>query len=281
MASVIWTKKNSVSSVERPMVVAGGIATFDSRYGPWPLAGQGLCHRSAQADLRARASLGHSFGTKTMNSLAPAPLDIPDHASGGQGGSVRSTTTTEGPRGHRSPPAEVGLRLLTGRRGGPVVTLGARMTIGRAEGVDLWIDDPSVSRRHAKVIRRATGEFFLLDLGSKNRTLLNAIPIEMSRLRPGDLIGVADHELRFDHLDEFELSLARERAAPRIDSWPLSEREHEVARLLGEGLTNAQIGRRLGIQRSTVTTHLARIYQRLDIHSRAELVRLMSRYDPW
>ena len=43
--------------------------------------------------------------------------------------------------------------------------------------------------------------------------------------------------------------------------------------MVAEDLTNAEIAERLFISRRTVTTHLDRIYARLDIHSRAALVR--------
>ena len=45
--------------------------------------------------------------------------------------------------------------------------------IGRdSETVDFWIDAQSVSRQHARIIRRQ-GSFFLEDLGSRNSTLLD------------------------------------------------------------------------------------------------------------
>ena len=56
----------------------------------------------------------------------------------------------------------------------------------------------------------------------------------------------------------------------------LSARELEVAELVAQGLTNVEIGQRLGISRRTVATHLEHAYSRLGIHSRAELVRRIS-----
>ena len=53
----------------------------------------------------------------------------------------------------------------------------------------------------------------------------------------------------------------------------LSGREAEVARLVAEGLSNVAVAERLFISPRTVTTHLERIYRRLDIGSRAELTR--------
>ncbi|MDR6972711.1 AAA family ATPase [Leifsonia shinshuensis] len=53
---------------------------------------------------------------------------------------------------------------------------------------------------------------------------------------------------------------------------PLSEREREIATLLLEGLSYAQIGRELYITRSTVSFHLTRIYAKTGTTSRHELV---------
>ncbi|MCX4245195.1 response regulator transcription factor [Paraliomyxa miuraensis] len=53
----------------------------------------------------------------------------------------------------------------------------------------------------------------------------------------------------------------------------LSEREHEVLRLVSQGLTNAQIGAALGISAKTIDNHRTRIMRKLDAHSLADLVR--------
>jgi len=50
----------------------------------------------------------------------------------------------------------------------------------------------------------------------------------------------------------------------------LTRREVEVLRLLGEGNTNVQIGKRLFISPKTVEHHVARIYRKLDVHSRSQ-----------
>jgi DNA-binding CsgD family transcriptional regulator len=53
----------------------------------------------------------------------------------------------------------------------------------------------------------------------------------------------------------------------------LTDREGEVAALVGEGLTNRQIARRLHVSERTVHTHLERIRDKLHLPSRAHLVR--------
>ena len=46
--------------------------------------------------------------------------------------------------------------------------------------------------------------------------------------------------------------------------------EARVVELAAEGLTNREIGERMFISRETVKTHLAHIFQKIDVHSRAE-----------
>lgn len=62
-------------------------------------------------------------------------------------------------------------------------------------------------------------------------------------------------------------------ARPGGPGGDLSEREGEVLRLIASGLTNAEIAERLHVSVRTVETHRAHIHQKLDIRSRAELVR--------
>ena len=50
----------------------------------------------------------------------------------------------------------------------------------------------------------------------------------------------------------------------------LSKRELEVLRLLGEGLTNAEIAARLYISTKTVATHVGNLFAKLQLRNRAE-----------
>jgi DNA-binding NarL/FixJ family response regulator len=52
----------------------------------------------------------------------------------------------------------------------------------------------------------------------------------------------------------------------------LSDREREVFQLIAEGKTNKDIAAILFISPSTVETHRARIMEKLDVHSAAEIV---------
>ena len=52
----------------------------------------------------------------------------------------------------------------------------------------------------------------------------------------------------------------------------LTPRELEVLRLLGRGLSNAEIARELVVGDATAKTHVARIFAKLDLHDRAQAV---------
>jgi two-component system response regulator DevR len=59
-----------------------------------------------------------------------------------------------------------------------------------------------------------------------------------------------------------------DRAGPGLDS--LSRREHEILRLMAQGLTDRQIGEALTISTRTVETHVSNILRKLDARNRAE-----------
>ncbi|MGH3248782.1 MAG: response regulator [Trebonia sp.] len=58
----------------------------------------------------------------------------------------------------------------------------------------------------------------------------------------------------------------------RIPAAALTLRETEVLTLVGDGLSNQGIGRRLHLTEGTVKSHLARIYTKLDVDSRTAAV---------
>jgi DNA-binding CsgD family transcriptional regulator len=69
----------------------------------------------------------------------------------------------------------------------------------------------------------------------------------------------------------------RERPPGGWDS--LTPTETKVAALAAEGLTNPEIGERMFVAKATVKTHLAHIFRKLDVHSRAELIAKAVRRD--
>ena len=73
---------------------------------------------------------------------------------------------------------------------------GSKAVIGRETGCDIRIKDPEISRRHLE-IRRESGQFKLIDLGSANGTLVNGIAVRETWLRRGDRIQIGQTQIMF------------------------------------------------------------------------------------
>jgi len=69
-------------------------------------------------------------------------------------------------------------------------------TAGRHPKSDLFLDDVTVSRRHAEFVREGTA-FKLRDVGSLNGTYLNRERVEEGELRNGDEIQIGKYKLAY------------------------------------------------------------------------------------
>ncbi len=69
-------------------------------------------------------------------------------------------------------------------------------TAGRHPESDIFLDDVTVSRRHAEV-RRAEGRFVVRDLGSLNGTYVNRERVEETELASGDELQIGKFKLVF------------------------------------------------------------------------------------
>ena len=68
-------------------------------------------------------------------------------------------------------------------------------TVGRGQGVDIRLEDPSVSRLHAELVRRGP-YVYVVDLGlSRNGTRVNGRPIARRVLDEGDVLSFGDGPL--------------------------------------------------------------------------------------
>jgi DNA-binding CsgD family transcriptional regulator len=70
----------------------------------------------------------------------------------------------------------------------------------------------------------------------------------------------------------------RGRTGPKAYTDVLSKREIEVLRLLGEGLTNAEIAARLFISTKTAGTHVSNVLAKLGLRNRAEAAAYAQRF---
>jgi two-component system, cell cycle response regulator len=107
------------------------------------------------------------------------------------------------------------LTFLSGPALGKEIPLVHRdLTLGRGSDCDIMIPDPSVSRKHLRIICRKvlkngenpTLKVMLRDLGSKNGTMVNYAIVRQAVLKPGDKIFLGKVILKFDHRDLAEQS---------------------------------------------------------------------------
>ncbi|MEC3980009.1 glycogen accumulation regulator GarA [Amycolatopsis sp. H20-H5] len=113
--------------------------------------------------------------------------------------------------GHEAPPAAeapvqgvdalpAGSALLVVKRG---PNAGSRFLLdrdttsaGRHPDSDIFLDDVTVSRRHAE-FRREGGEFVVIDVGSLNGTYVNREPVDQAVLAGGDEVQIGKFRLVF------------------------------------------------------------------------------------
>jgi len=69
-------------------------------------------------------------------------------------------------------------------------------TVGRSQENHIVINDPNVSRKHARISRADDG-FVVEDLGSTNGTLLDGVPIDRERIEGGDELTFGQSTARF------------------------------------------------------------------------------------
>ena len=88
------------------------------------------------------------------------------------------------------------IRAGGGRAGESFALERDRMTVGRRPESDVFLDDVTVSRDHAVIVRRAH-DYYLDDCGSLNGTYVNRRRIDSHRLTDGDELQVGKYKLAF------------------------------------------------------------------------------------
>ena len=146
-------------------------------------------------------------------------------------------------------------------------------TVGRGRGVDIHLNDSSVSRLHAELVRRGP-YIYVTDLGlSRNGTRVNGRPITRRVLADGDVVSFGAARCRIGgipHEDVEPTVELRRSAAPE-----LTRREIDVlTALCRPALTDEafvtpatarDIARDLVVTEAAVKQHLLRLYQKFRI----------------
>ncbi|MGP0037557.1 MAG: ATP-binding protein [Solirubrobacteraceae bacterium] len=124
-------------------------------------------------------------------------------------------------------------------------------------GAELWVFD------HARV-QLAFGEYL-----RRNRASRHARTQLLGALEAFNRLGAEPWAARAEA--ELAATAAHRSQAADPDAPLLTPQELEIARLAAQGLTNREIGARLYLSHRTVSTHLYRIFPKLEITSRAAL----------
>ena len=148
---------------------------------------------SASGQAAGSPAPGHgSSGPETTMSLSPVGLpEAPEAAESGLSSTDRTAIDA----------LPEGSALLVVQRG---PNTGARFlldsettTAGRRPDSDIFLDDVTVSRRHAEFVRRADGVFVVRDVGSLNGTYVQRDRIDEVVLRDGDEVQIGKYRLVF------------------------------------------------------------------------------------
>jgi FHA domain/zinc-ribbon domain len=83
-----------------------------------------------------------------------------------------------------------------GGRAGEMFPLDGETTVGRSPDCGIFLDDVTVSRKHA-ILRERDGHFFIEDQGSLNGTFVNRKRVESAQLDDGDELQVGKYRLTY------------------------------------------------------------------------------------
>ena len=130
--------------------------------------------------------------------------------------------------------------------------------------------------RHGRAWEAAWARLDLAHCLVRSNRFAEAVSVAVAARAAADHLGSPQLADRADTL----LRMARGRA-PDDQPWrPLTSREFEVARLIGEGLTNVEIAEALGIAPKTASSHVEHILAKLGASRRAEIATWASHVQP-
>lgn len=146
-------------------------------------------------------------------------------------------------------------------------------TVGRGQGVDIRLDDPSVSRLHAELIRRGP-YVYVADLGlSRNGTRVNGRPVARRVLDEGDVLSFGAARCRIGGIAPEEITAEADLRRSPVPE--LTRRELDVLTSLCQPAlsdeafatpaTAHEIAADLVVTEAAVKQHLLRLYQKFRI----------------
>ena len=129
---------------------------------------------------RCGALLAHDTGGETTMSLGPD--DVRDEEESAFDDTLGGTALV--------------VRVGGGRAGERFALSGERTLVGRSPECDVFLDDVTVSRRHAELVQQGE-RFTIRDLGSLNGTFVNHRRVESVELHDDDEVQVGKYRLTF------------------------------------------------------------------------------------
>jgi len=145
-------------------------------------------------------------------------------------------------------------------------------TVGRGSGCDIALDDPTVSRLHAELVRRGP-HLYVSDL-SRNGTTVNGRPVGRRVLGDGDVIGFGQTRARVGGIP-FEDVDADTAPLDLVGTPAVTRREGEVLTVLCRPAAAHQpfidppsareIADELGVTDAAVKQHLMRLYRKFQV----------------
>jgi len=156
-----------------------------------------FCARCGAATGRTNPGDSGADSTSTISlSALEGALEGSD-APGGSGGEVETADEHASGVAESLPPGSALLVVKRGPNAGSRFLLDAdTTTAGRHPDSDIFLDDVTVSRRHAEFVRDGGG-FVVRDVGSLTGTYLNRERIETAALAGGDEVQIGKYRLVF------------------------------------------------------------------------------------
>jgi pSer/pThr/pTyr-binding forkhead associated (FHA) protein len=141
---------------------------------------------------RVREGETATGGPDTTMSLHPVGPEAPE-AAAESGLSATDRTAIEA-----LPEGSALLVVQRGPNSGARFLLDAdKTTAGRRPDSDIFLDDVTVSRKHAEFIRKPGGVFVVRDVGSLNGTYVQRDRIDEAVLRDGDEVQIGKYRMVF------------------------------------------------------------------------------------
>jgi len=125
------------------------------------------------------------------------------------------------------------LIVTEGPQAGQKFKIDGDVVLGRAIDATIVFEDAEVSRSHARIVRNANGSYMLEDLGSRNGTLVNGVPVQRQLLAFGDKIQLGPRVVvlfaPFDPIQDQLLQRQRLEALGRVGAGVA----HDLNNMLG------------------------------------------------